>query len=413
MWAARINRNIKAGGEIIMNKYQYLLLILLMAMMGVIQARPFIPEHDNQVLERLPEQLFQSEASTKIKLLRTQVKNNLNDWSSASQLAQHYIDLAKTQADPRYMGYAQAILNPWWQHPQPTSQALMMRAVVRQNAHDFIGATEDLDQILRLQPRHIQANLIKATIATVQGDYQMAIHHCRQLMRRSSLTLALTCQSTPASLSGNAETSYRLLHQILSATPAMSNKEKIWAWTSLAEIAWRLGKIKAADQHFQTALQIDIRDFYLFRVYADFLLQQQRPFDVIKLIESETENDSLLLRLALAEKMTHSAQLTNHITLLNERFKANRKRGSTLHKGDEARFMLHLVNQPQSALLLARQNWQVQRESADTYILLQSAIAANDIETVKQVENWLSKRGTDDVLVKEILSTREDKSHEI
>jgi hypothetical protein len=134
---------------------------------------------------------------------------------------------------------------------------------------------------------------------------------------------------------------------------------------------------------------------------------------VINLIDSETQNDSLLLRLAIAEKITHSAQLTDHITLLNERFKANRKRGSTLHKGDEARFMLHLLNQPLSALQLARQNWQVQRESADTYILLQSAIAANNIEAIKQVENWLTKQGTEDVLIKEILLTREGKGHEI
>ncbi len=396
-----------------MNLNHRLLIMFLMAVLGVTQAEPFIPQEDNLVLERLPEQLFRSTTSAKIEELRIQLKTNPKDWSSAQQLAQHYIKLAKTQADPRYMGYAQAILNPWWQNSQPTSQALIMRAIIRQNGHDFIGAIKDLDQILRLQPSHIQANLIKATIATVQGNYQMAIQHCQQLMRRSSLILALTCQSTPASLSGNAETSYRLLHQILSAAPAMPDKEKIWAWTSLAEIAWRLGNINAADQHFQTAMQTGIRDFYLFRVYADFLLQQRRSSDVIKLIESETQNDSLLLRLALAEKMTHSAQLTNHITLLNERFKANRKRGSTLHKGDEARFMLHLRSQPQSALQLAKQNWQVQRESADTYILLESAIAANDTEAIKQVANWLTKQGTDDVLVKEILAAQEGKGHEI
>jgi len=396
-----------------MNLKHRLLITFLMAVIEVTQAKPFVPQEDHLILERLPEQLFRSATSAKIKELRIQLKTNPKDWSSARQLAQHYINLAQTQADPRYMGYAQAILNPWWQNPQPTSQALILRAVIRQNAHDFIGAIEDLDQILRLQPSHIQANLIKATIATVQGDYQIAIKHCRQLMRRSSLILALTCQSTPASLSGNAETSYQLLHQILSTAPAIPDKEKIWAWTSLAEIAWRLGNVKAADQHFQTAMQIDIRDFYLLRVYADFLLQQQRPFEVINLIESEIQNDSLLLRLALAEKMTHSVQLTNHITLLNERFKANRKRGSTLHKGDEARFMLHLLNQPQSALHLARQNWLVQRESADTYILLQSAIAANDIEAVRRVKNWLTKQGTDDILVKEILATQRGKGYEL
>ncbi len=83
----------------------HLLIMLLVALTGVTQAKPFIPTDDRQVLQRLPEQLFKYATSTKIKMLRTQLKANPQDWSSASQLAQHYIDLAQTQADPRYMGY--------------------------------------------------------------------------------------------------------------------------------------------------------------------------------------------------------------------------------------------------------------------------------------------------------------------
>ncbi len=63
---------------------------------------------------------------------------------------------------------------------------------------------------------------------------------------------------------------------------------------------------------------------------------------MIQLIESDTQVDSLLLRLALAEQMTDSAILTWHIAELEERFKANQNRGSTLHQGDEVRF--NLVN---------------------------------------------------------------------
>jgi lipopolysaccharide biosynthesis regulator YciM len=219
-------------------KNSHVILMLLVVMSGFTHAKPFTPKDDGLVLERLPEQFFQSKTNTTIKRLRTQLNSNPQDWSSARQLALHYIELSKTQSDPRYMGYAQAVLKPWWEIPQPTIQALILRAIIRQNAHDFKGALNDLEQVLSMQPRHIQANLIKATIATVQGDYQTAIQHCRQLMRRSSMLLTLICQSTPASLSGKAEISYQLLNQTLSAASAMPEKEKTWAWTSLAEIAW-------------------------------------------------------------------------------------------------------------------------------------------------------------------------------
>ncbi len=393
--------------------FRYFMFGLLGLMTGVLQAEPFTPELDNQVLEQLPRQLFQTTASKKVKSLRVQLKNNPNDWSSVNQLAHHYIELSKTLADPRYMGYAQAIIDPWLETAPYSIQPLVLRAIIRQNAHDFTGAMEDLDQVLSIQPGHFQANLIKATVATVQGEYSLAIEHCRRLMRRSSLFMALICQSTPASLSGNAKRSYQLLHQILSSGRMMATKESIWAWTSLAEIAWRLGYFKEADQHFQRARQVGVRDYYWLKTYADFLLQQKRPLDVIQLIAVETKNDSLLLRLAIAEKLTSSRQLPDHVTWLNDRFQLNRKRGSSIHQGDEARFILYFGNQPEMALQLAWQNWLIQREPTDIYILLKAAIAAHDDETIKEVKQWMAINKTEDVVIQGILATQAGDGYEI
>src|SRR5437588_11570286 len=39
-----------------------------------------------------------------------------------------------------------------------------------------------------------------------------------------------------------------------------------------------------------------------------------------------------------------------------------------VHIREEARFTLHLLNDPQTALKLAQENWQVQKESADLRI---------------------------------------------
>ncbi len=388
-------------------------LALLGAMMSTLQAKPFIPDHGDYVLERLPIKLFQSTASKKIKALRTQLRINFDDWASANQLAQYYIELSKNLSDPRYMGYAQTIINPWLEKSNPTTQVLILKAIIQQNAHDFTGAMKDLDEVLAIQPGHIQANLIKATIATVQGNYSLSKHHCRQLMRRFSLFLALVCQSTPASLSGNAEASYKMLHQILLAGTAMPKDQQVWAWTSLAEIAWRLGYFEAASQHFQAALQVGVQDHYLLRVYADFLLQQRRPVEVIELISADTQNDSLLLRLTLAEKNTHSKNFSTHVSLLQERFQLNRQRGSEFHKGDEARFNLYILNQPQTALKLSQQNWTIQREPADTYILLESAIAAQDLKTIVDVKKWLASHGTKDFLVESILSVMKRQGNDI
>ncbi len=65
----------------------------------------------------------------------------------------------------------------------------------------------------------------------------------------------------------------------------------------------RRGDAAAADAHFREALALDPRDAYLDAAYADFLLDQARArLRSCRCLPDGTKNDSLLLRLALAEK---------------------------------------------------------------------------------------------------------------
>jgi hypothetical protein len=64
-------------------KNSHVILMLLVVMSGFTHAKPFTPKDDGLVLERLPEQFFQSKTNTTIKRLRTQLNSNPQDWSSA------------------------------------------------------------------------------------------------------------------------------------------------------------------------------------------------------------------------------------------------------------------------------------------------------------------------------------------
>ncbi|MEE9396054.1 MAG: hypothetical protein V3V31_03480, partial [Methylococcales bacterium] len=336
---------------------------------------------------------------------RSKLEDSSDDWMTASRLAERYIEIARSQSDPRYMGYAQAILEPWWDQPDSAPiKAFLLRAIIRQYEHDFDGATSDLKKVLTVQPRNEQAWLIKATIETIRGDYREALQSCNNLLRKSSMIRAIACQSVPASLSGKAKLSYSLLKKMVAVLPTVNPRETIWMLTSLGEMAWRMGLFEAADRHFQTALNSGIKDIYLLRIYGDFLLQQNRPSEVISLLSSETRIDSLLLRLTLAEKVLRSESLDKHIVLLQSRFDANRQRRSAMHKGDEARFTLDLLDDSERALALAKHNWLLQRESADTYILLRTALASNSALTVKMTLEWLAGKGTKDVLIDKIIN---------
>jgi hypothetical protein len=62
----------------------------------------------------------------------------------------------------------------------------------------------------------------------------------------------------------------------------------------------------------------------------------------------------LLLRYALALKVLHANELAPQVEQLRDRFEASRLRGDRVHVREEARFTLHLLNDPKSALKLAQ-----------------------------------------------------------
>jgi tetratricopeptide (TPR) repeat protein len=273
---------------------------------------------------------------------------------------------------------------------------LVLRATLRQNRHEFSTALADLSRALRLEPRNAQAWLTRAVILTVQGKYAAAMESCLPLFKLAEPLVSVACISNAGSQSGQAARHYELLRQTLASAPAANPESRRWALTLLAEIAARIGDPQAAERHFQEALAFEQPDAYLRAAYADFLLDQGRFAEVEALLKDETRVDGLLLRLALAERAQAKAGVIGHIDALAARFAASRAHGDSTHQGEEARFVLHLLDRPRVALQLAQANWRVQREPRDARILLEAALAARDKAVAEPVLAMLRRTRLED-----------------
>ena len=194
-------------------------------------------------------------------------------------------------------------------------------------------------------------------------------------------------------MTGHAVKSYDFLQEALKGAQDISDDQRLWSLTVLAEIATRMGRNEEANQFFTEALKVRRQDVYLLNAYADFLLDQKRPVEVIAMLSDKTRIDSLLLRVALAKQQLGDNDLPNIITQLKARFAASRQRGENLHQGDEARFTLYLLKQPQQALELAQANWLLQREPKDARIVLEAAIASHDTAAAQSVIELLNTTG--------------------
>ena len=362
---------------------------------------PFLPQQDAQVLERLTVKAADPVAR-EIKALRASLLRDPQNIDVAVSLATKLIEQSRSEGDPRFLGQAQAVLAPWLDHPTPPSSTLLLRAMIRQHAHEFDLALADLDAVLNLQPANAQAWLTRASIYQVQGRYDEARRACQPLLRLAGRHVALTCLGDIAGLSGQAATSREMLTTSLER-PRISARERLWILTILAEMAARTGDTNAAEKHFLDAQSLGVKDHYLIGAYADFLLDQGRTQEVVTLLQHETRADGLLLRLTLAEQALHLPKSRNHIAELAARFAAARERGTRVHVREEARFTLALLHDPQAALTLAQANWEIQKEPWDARLLLESALAAGSWNAARPVIDWLHTNHVEDMRLQQLV----------
>ncbi len=119
-------------------------------------ATPFVPADDALILERLPAR--NTPQFRYLCMLRERAAAMPTDIVAATALANAYYQAARSEGDPRFLGYAEAALAPWWKDAEPPTDVLvLLRAKIRQNNHDFARALIDLDQAIARDPREARA----------------------------------------------------------------------------------------------------------------------------------------------------------------------------------------------------------------------------------------------------------------
>jgi len=361
----------------------------------MVHAAPYVPKDDSVVLEHLPVRP-NDPVARELRQLRAELAANPRDRVVAIRLAERYFALANSEGDPRYVGYAQASLKPWWDMAAPPLDALVMRAILKQYSHDFPGAMQDLVAATREDPENARAWSWRAAIDMVQANYEQARKDCLALQAIAADLYAVGCLAYLDGTTGKAAEAYRALSEALARSGDDSPEMRVWVLTRLAEMSLRMGKVKQAEDHFRAAYLEPINDQFLLGAYSDFLLDQGRPDEVIPLLVDWFKSDILLLRLAIAEKALKAPKANEHIEALRSRFEAAALRGDKLHQQEEAGFNLTLVGNKEKAIALAQENWKLQREPRDARVLLEAALAMKDPAGAKEALDWLDRTGHED-----------------
>lgn len=358
-------------------------------------AVPYVPKSDAQVLERLP---FKANdpLARELSQLRGTLRKDPRNLDAAVALASRYYGLVGEEGDPRYLGYAQAALAPWWDMSMPPLEVQVLRASIRQFRHDFDGAVQDLTQVLQQEPRHARALALRAIIHIVQARYSQARVDCSALRYAGSPLVGTGCEAMVDGLTGKAAPAYSALSAAVKRSADIAPEDMLWLQIRLAELAQRQGRDDLSESHFKQALAQGISDTFLLAAYADFLLDKKRFADVVSLLKEKSRSDVLLLRLVFAERALGLPTAKEREDVLAARYAASQMRGETVHQQEEARFELQVRNDAKKALALAQENWTVQREPRDARIFLEAALAVRNAAAAQPVLQWLEESRIED-----------------
>jgi hypothetical protein len=229
----------------------------------------------------------------------------------------------------------------------------------------------------------------------VQAQYALAAAECDQLAKIAPPLVAAGCTAYVRGTTGQLIPAYDLLSKAVAAQEVDAGL-MLWAQTRLAEMATRMQRWGDAERHYRVALAQGITDQFLLASYADFLLQRERPQEVLRLLAGWERSDVLLLRLALAGRTVQDPRARDWLAQLRERFGAAARRGDRLHEQEAARWALELENDPTRALNYARDNYTRQKEPRDAEILMRAALAARDPAAARPALEWWKESGYED-----------------
>ena len=359
------------------------------------QSAPRTPVDDATIIEKLPFRATDSRAR-ELAGLRASARKSPGDTAAAAALAQAYFDMAQARSDPRYIGYAEAVVSQF--DHNMSIDLLVIRGVLYQYRHDFDQALVDFATALGQDPDRADAHAWRGAIYLVEAQYDNARKECAALLKLRRPVLHGGCNGLVQAYTGQLNSAYMTLQQALAL--AHYDDQRLWLLTRLGEVSAWLGQNARAERHYRDALALGLDDGYLLAAWADFLLDNKRPAEVLKLLANWEASDPLLLRLTEAETLLQTPAAHAHVQTLDDRFAAAKLRGDTTHRAEEARFQLRLRKNPVLAVQLAAANYQVQKEPRDLRVLLEAALAAGNADAAKPGRDWLQSSGFEDARIK-------------
>jgi hypothetical protein len=310
------------------------------------------------------------------------------------RLAQDYSRAGRASGDPRAIRLATTLLEPRLARGTVSPKMLVIAAGLKSYEHKFDEALRLLNCAVAGDLRE-EALLQKVSILITLGRFEEARKTFSANPMLLGLSRGVVLVAQLQSMTGQLRSSYALLASHMARISESSAEENSWALCILAEMAERLGNTAAAETHYRKALELTScgeeaasqtpgADLYLSNGWMDFLMDQNRNVEAADFAKRSPFREKLLLRKLIAAPTDEEVKV-----LENQLF-------ATDHLREQALFRLKVKKEPSGALRYALNNWFQQKEAIDVRLVLDSAIAADNVAAAAAVLTWIKENSFED-----------------
>ena len=312
--------------------------------------------------------------------------------------AEAFLRLARTTRDARYFGRAEALVESWIARQDATPRLLIAAADLAQQRHEFVGARQLLNRAIDADPEDGGARIQRANVALLLGEFEAARRDCLAVLRGGATFPGTVCLASTMTGPGSLQRARGLLAPFDGAGPAAPDIAR-WLLLTESDLALRDGDAQAAQQYLARAHALDPDHEETRARLAELLIEQGDTANALTLARGRTVSAALLVRRIRAASGIDAAEADSARRELDALLAVGRRRGTTSHLREEGELALFVDRDAARALVLARQNFALQKDTPDLRLLLGAALAAGDKTTLAELRRWLASTGFEDHVV--------------
>ena len=364
---------------------------------------PYVPAPDDIVLIR-DYPVFSNG------LDKPDLQSDHNNPDTAEQIMKirQYIGHGINHADSQSLGLAQGLINAW-QGTQLPLELRVLRATIAQQKHQFQAAIEDLSFVLKRQPDHSQARLIRAAIYLATGNFALAESDCRATALIVDPIVTANCLAQALGPRGQAKNMIDRLDALLAVNLDIDPALKREVLTTQGDLFMVLNDLRLAYQAYAEALEISPQHPYLQAQIRDILIQRgDYPLLLASLAaQQNTLNKRVYQSIAeykIPSELANSSGLNavdqtplESVALLREELRLLDLSNTADTAKYWAAYYFYIEQNYQEALRFAVINWQTQQSLSDARLLKMTATAAKDDDQLSALQTWLKERGVFDL----------------